>query len=97
MALLMNFMEPYLLAMRERAPAMFNDLRKHGRLDQHLKEMSARAHQMLRELLAPYPEPTLAQKREAEETVLATLIEFPPERPAPGMAEPPDDLKPISG
>ena len=51
----MEFKGTYLLAMREQAPKMFMELRRSGKLDQHLQEKSTEAHQMLRELLAQKP------------------------------------------
>jgi hypothetical protein len=50
-----RFKGTYLLAMREQAPKMFMELRRSGKLDQHLQEKSTEAHQMLRELLAQKP------------------------------------------
>ena len=50
--MVMNFTEPYLLAMREQAPKMYMELRRHGRLDQHLKMKSHEAQAMFESLLA---------------------------------------------
>ncbi|MBX3496644.1 MAG: hypothetical protein KF769_10415 [Parvibaculum sp.] len=76
----MEFRLPYLLAMRERAPQMFNQLRRSGQMDAHLEQKVQEAARMLKEML---PEnPTLAAEREAEEVVRATLIEFPSEESA---------------
>lgn len=90
----MEFKIPYLQAMRDRAPKMFRDLERHGRLKQHLDLKSQEAHEMLRGILNRHPHPSLAQEREAEEIVRQTLIEFPPEndRDSPIQPEPPDDL-----
>lgn len=79
----MEFKGPYLMAMRERAPKMFMELRRSGQMDQHLQEMSLKAHAMLEEMLADAPRgatdlPPPHLTREAEEIVRATLIEFPP-------------------
>lgn len=84
----MEFKSPYLFAMREQAPKMFNRLRRTGAMDAHLQEKSTEAHRMLEELTADAPkhpngltkEPWL---REAEEQVFATLIEFPSDNPEP--------------
>ena len=96
----MEFKEPYLLAMRDRAPKMFMQLRRSGMLDQHLDQMSGQAHEMLAQLLAQEPKGknglplNPAALREAEEIVRATLIEFPtPEKEQ--RLEPPDDLPPM--
>ena len=83
----MEFKEPYLLAMRESAPEMFMQLRKSGQLEQHLQEKSVQAHQLLRELLSHSPNPSLPERREAEEQVRATLIDFPPREPPRREAE----------
>jgi hypothetical protein len=77
----MEFKEPYLLAMRERAPRLFMELRRSGQLDQHLQQKSEEAHAMLKGILSRHQHPSLPQKREAEEIVRAALIEFPPEEP----------------
>lgn len=78
----MEFKLPYLLAMRERAPKMFNQLRRSGEMDAHLQMKSEEAHRMFEELTADEPKlpnglPTSQSAiREAEEIVLATLINF---------------------
>jgi hypothetical protein len=78
----MEFKAPYLFAMREQAPKMFNELRRSGKMDQHLQEKSEEAHRLLAELLADKPKNkhglyNLADEREAEEFVRSQLIEFP--------------------
>src|SRR4051812_21954939 len=88
----MEFKSQYLQAMRDNAPKLLAELHRHGRLEQHLQQKSAEAHAMLRDLLKKHPDPSLAQQRQAEEIVRQTLIEFPPEKPDPENAEPPDDL-----
>lgn len=80
----MDFKAPYLMAMREQAPQMFKELRKAGKMDEHLQQMSRQAHQMLKELLANKPKrqdghPTNQALIEAEQIVRETLIEFPTE------------------
>ncbi len=82
----MEFKLPYLLAMREQAPKMFNRLRRTGAMDAHLQQKSEEAHRMFDELTADAPKlpsghPREPWAREAEEQVFATLIEFPSERP----------------
>ena len=80
----MEFKEPYLLAMRERAPRMFNSLVRSGAMDAHLQAKSHEAHDMFRSLTKGVPKdasghPRLPEAREAEEQVFALLIEFPPD------------------
>ena len=85
----MEFKEPYLRAMREQAPKMFNELRRTGAMDAHLQAKSAEAHRMLRDLttgMETLPNGLVRDAnvlRMAEEQVRATLIEFPNERPMP--------------
>lgn len=84
----MEFKGPYLQAMRQQAPQMFNRLRRTGALDAHLQKKAAEAHRLFNDLSANAPKlpngyPKEPWAREAEEQVLATLIEFPPEGPAP--------------
>jgi len=78
----MEFKGPYLFAMREQAPKMFMELRRSGELDKHLQQKAEEASRMLHELLSNKPQNQwgnydLADQREAEEIVRATLIEFP--------------------
>src|SRR6185437_8735946 len=70
-----DFELPYLLAMREQAPKMFKALTRAGKLKQHARQKSAEAHELLRQILAGDPNPSLATQRQAEEIVFATLIE----------------------
>jgi hypothetical protein len=77
----MEFKSPYLHAMRERAPKMFNELRRNGLMERHLQEKSEEAHRMFDELTKGAPKlesgyPAQPYAREAEEVVFATLIEF---------------------
>jgi hypothetical protein len=91
-----DFKVPYALAMSERDPKGFNELSRSGKLEQHLQEVSLRAHQMLKDLLADKPRDrhglvSQADVAASEEVVMATLIEFPtPEKDQ--NPEPPDDL-----
>ena len=89
----MQFKVPYLLAMRDQAPKMFRELSRHGRLEQHLQQKSQEAHGLLEQFLQHNPNPSLAERREAEERVFAELVNFPPEKSDPQMLEPPDDLE----
>ena len=80
----MEFKLAYLNAMRDQAPAMFNELRRTGALDAFVQEKALEAHRMFRQLTANAPKgPAGLVKqpymREAEELVFAALIEFPPD------------------
>ncbi len=82
----MEFKLPYLLAMREQAPKMFNQLRRTGALDAHVKPKSKEAHRLFADLTADAPTlpsgyPKEPWAREAEQQVFATLIEFQSEKP----------------
>ncbi len=84
----MEFKEPYLLAMRDQAPKMFNRLRRTGAMDSHLQEKSEEAHRLFDYLTENSPKeknglPEQPYLREAEEQVFAALIEFPSEGPEP--------------
>ena len=92
----MEFKGPYLMAMRDQDPGLFKELVKSGRMDAHLQQKGREADAMLRQLLeagekGPDGKPTMAARREAEEIVRGTLIEFP-QPPDPENPEPPDDL-----
>jgi hypothetical protein len=88
----MEFKEPYLLAMQEQAPKMFAELRRHGRLDQHVQQKSQEAQAMYRDLMKAHKNPGPAERQQAEEVVRGTLIEFPPEQKPQDNLEPPEDL-----
>jgi hypothetical protein len=93
---MMEFKGPYLQAMRQQAPQMFNRLRRTGALDKHVQDKTAEAHRMFNDLTANAPklpsgQPKEPWAREAEEQVLAALIEFPPDGP-----EPKDPLQPLN-
>lgn len=81
----MEFSVPYLEAMRAKAPRMFNELRRSGKMAEHVQAKTAEAHRMVRELLKDEPKlpsgapKNLAAQRQAEQTVMTTLIDFPPE------------------
>ena len=84
----MEFKLPYLLAMRDQAPKMFNRLRRTGAMDAHLQEKSIEAHALFDGLTANAPKldnglPELPYRAQAERAVLETLIEFPSEGPEP--------------
>lgn len=81
---MLNFRTAYLQAMRDQAPAMFQELRKTGALEAHLDRKEAEAKAMYRDLTAGLPTlPSgalrdLKAESEATEQVMGTLIEFPP-------------------
>ncbi len=84
----MEFKLPYLLAMREQVPKMFNQLRRTGALNAHVKQKLEEASRLFDDLTADAPKlpnglPELPYRREAEEQVFATLIEVPSEQPEP--------------
>lgn len=73
----MDFKTPYLLALAERDPKLFMELRRSGQMDDHLRQKQLQANELKELLLAQYPHPSMAEVREAEEQVFATLIDFP--------------------
>lgn len=78
----MEFKKPYLEAMRDQAPQMFNQLRRSGALDAHVAAKAREASLMFNQLIAradklPSGLPSDPRViREAEQQVFATLIEF---------------------
>ena len=79
----MNFKGPYMQAMRQQAPRMFNELARSGKLEERVQQKSEEAHQMLWDLLAPEPKGPdglprdLNALRLAEEWVLGEMLNFP--------------------
>ncbi len=73
----MDFKTPYLLALAERDPKLFMELRRSGQLDDHLRQKQLQARELKAQLLARHSRPSMAEEREAEEQVFATLIDFP--------------------
>lgn len=78
----MEFRVPYLTAMREQAPKMFNRLNREGKLEAFVNEKVQEAHRMFEELTKDAPKEPGGYPREpeasvAEEAVRAALIEFP--------------------
>lgn len=74
----MEFKSPYLHAMREQTPRLFNELRRTGARDAHLQAKSAEAHRLFDDLTSDLPKPlTDQQHSETARLVLETLIEFP--------------------
>ena len=84
----MNFKHPYLLAMSERAPKMFSQLRKTGALDAYVNQKSKEAQDLFDYLTKDAPKldnglPENPYRSRAESQVFETLIEFPSEDPEP--------------
>ena len=79
----MTFKGPYMQAMRQQPPQMFNELVRSGQLEAHVRKKSEEAHQMLRDPLAPEPKgvdglPGDPQaQRLAEERMLGEMLNFP--------------------
>jgi hypothetical protein len=78
----MEFRLPYVEAMREQAPRMFNELQRSGQMGAHLEEKGKEAARLYSTLTRGRPrEPggAVAQpyRREAEEQVLSLHIDFP--------------------
>ena len=84
----MEFKVPYLEAMRQQAPQMFNELRRSGAMEAHLADRSNEAHRLFEQLTAGAAKTPSGEVRDpavrnaAEQQVLETLIDFPP--PATG-------------
>ena len=66
----MEFKGPYLMAMRERAPAMFNDLRRSGDLDAHVQKRAVQAQQAVMAGMQGHDPKDLNRLRMVEETEL---------------------------
>ena len=79
----MEFRVAYLQAMRERDPKGFNQLVRSGQMEAFLQAKTTEAYAMLEQLLAGQPrDPNgavldLVAQRQAERTVIETLIEEP--------------------
>ena len=84
----MEFKYPYLMAMREQAPKMFNELRRSGQMDAYVQAKSEEAHALLDQLTQGAPklpngQPETPYLTRAESQVFEMLIEFPSEKPEP--------------
>ncbi len=84
----MNFKYPYLLAMREQAPKMFNQLRRTGALDAYVNQKLTEAQELFDYLTKNAPKlpnglPENPYRSRAENQVFETLIEFQSEKPEP--------------
>lgn len=83
---MLNFRTDYLMAMRDQAPKMFNELRRSGAMNAHLDKKEEEARQLYVQLTGKGIEETPAQAAEAREQVYATLITFPPANETPEAA-----------
>ena len=87
----MDFKTAYVQAMRDRAPKLFNSLRKTGALDAQAQKVSQQAHAMLSDLTSGLDKLPNGQPRDnaalsaAERQVMGALIEFPPEGQIPDV------------
>ena len=87
----MEFKGPYLNAMRDQAPAMFQNLQKTGALDAMAQKKSVEAHSLYEELTKGEPrtpsgvviDPVTRQT--AERNVLDQLLDFPPPEQDPAQ------------
>ena len=80
----MEFKVPYLRAMREQAPQMFKQLQRAGRLEEHVQAKAEEARKLFADLTKDAPKlpnglPENPHRQQAEEQVMATLLEFQPE------------------
>jgi hypothetical protein len=97
----MEFKIPYLLAMRDQAPKMFNRLRRTGAMDAHLQAKSVEAHRMYEELAKGKPKlpngglRSVSDSHQIEELVFAALIEFPQDQLDPAHQSPEPNLDEI--
>lgn len=87
----MEIKEQYLTAMRDQAPRMFNELRRTGAMEKHLQDKATEAAAMFKQMSAgepTHPNGVLKddqRRREIEQQVRETLIEFPPMPPEPDV------------
>ena len=80
-----DFRAMYVRAMRDRAPKMFQELRRKHLLDRHVEQKRAEAGRMFKELTKDVPklrsgDPEQPFAAEAEALVLETFLEFPDEQ-----------------
>lgn len=78
----MEFRSQYLRAMREQAPKMFNRLNREGKLEAFVNEKAIEASRMFEELTKDAPRekggyPKEPQASEAQEAVMAAMLDFP--------------------
>ncbi len=80
-----DFQSMYLNTMREKAPAMFNELRRSGQIAAHARETEREFGRLVNEVLKNEPKGPSGQvadinlKRMVEEVVADQLLEFPRE------------------
>ena len=98
---MMDFSDPYLLAMRDQAPQMFNRLRQTGALSAHLKAKSAEAHRLYDDLAKGKPKlpsglvQSVSDRQAIERQVLETFLDFPPDVSSQANAPPEPNLEEI--
>ena len=78
----MEFRLPYMQAMRQQAPKMFNRLNREGKLQAFVDEKAKEASRLFEELTKDAPKekggyPKEPQASEAIETVMSQMLEFP--------------------
>lgn len=87
---MLTFKQDYAQAMRDQAPAMFNQLRRSGALEGHLTKKVKEAQDLFKQLangMERLPDSgvlaSAADEALVTEQVYATLMEFPPTADAP--------------
>jgi hypothetical protein len=88
----MAFKLPYMQAMRECVPKMFQELSKSGELDEFVQLKAMEAHRLFLELTKDAPKgsgggPAQPWRREAEEQVMALMLEFDQSDTSPSQDE----------
>lgn len=78
----MEFKLPYMQAMRQQAPKMFNRLSRSGELEAYVNEKAVEASKLFHELTANAPKeaggyPKEPEASEAIEQVMAVMLDFP--------------------
>lgn len=78
----MEFKLPYMQAMRQQAPKMFNRLSREGKLEAFVNEKAAEASKLFHELTADAPKTIGGYPKEPEasraiEQVMAVMLDFP--------------------
>ncbi len=88
----MAFKLPYMQAMRECVPKMFQELSKSGELEEFVQLKAMEAHRLFLELTKDAPKgsgggPAQPWRREAEEQVMALMLEFDQSDTSPSRDE----------
>lgn len=78
----MEFKVPYMQAMRQQAPKLFNQLNREGKLTAYVDEKAVEASRLFHELTASAPKeeggyPKEPEASEAIEQVMAVMLDFP--------------------